>query len=118
MLPVLEIAYGLERLVCAFSCSRLDVTECELGFSYYNLNCVCVFDSFRVFSILEQALLRLVSARFFGVYYPACDVFLNLVCLYNQLMTEVKLKRKVLRMLLLKLQRLIRVLMLTLERAE
>ncbi|AUG33792.1 Glycine--tRNA ligase alpha subunit [Candidatus Hodgkinia cicadicola] len=118
MLPVLEIAYGLERLVCALSCSRLNVTECELGFSYYNLNCLCVVDSFRVFYILERALLRAAGAKFFGVFYPACDMFLNLVCLYNQLITEVRLKRKVLRALLLKLQRLIRVLMLTLERAE
>ncbi|AUG91323.1 Glycine--tRNA ligase alpha subunit [Candidatus Hodgkinia cicadicola] len=118
VLPILEIAYGLERLVCALSCSRLDATECELGFSYYNLNCLCVFDSLRMFSILEQALRRLAGAKFFGVYYPACDMFLNLVCLYNQLTAEVKLKRKVLRMLLLKLQRLIRVLTLALERAE
>ncbi len=43
-------------------------------------------------------------------------MFLNLVCLYNQLITEVKLKRNAL--LLLKSQRLIRVLALACERAE
>ncbi len=118
ILPVLEIAYGLERLVCALSCSRLNVTECELGFSYYNLNCLCAVGSFRVFYILAQALLRVASAEFFGGFYPACDMFLNLVCLYNQLTTEAKLKREALKALLLKLRRLVRVLMLTLECAE
>ncbi|AUG33761.1 Glycine--tRNA ligase alpha subunit [Candidatus Hodgkinia cicadicola] len=84
-LPVLGIAYGLERLVCSLSHSRLNVTECGLGFSYYNLNCLCVVGSFRAFYILEQALLRIASARVFGVFYPACDMFLNLVWIYNRL---------------------------------
>ncbi len=74
-LPVLAAAYGLERLVCSLSRLRLNVTERALGFSYYNLNCPCAVNSFRVFYILEQALLRIVSAKFFGVcVYPAGDV--------------------------------------------
>ncbi len=64
-------------------------------------------------------MLRVVSAKVFGGFFgPACDMFLNLVCLYNQLIIEVELKRKVLRMLLLRLRRLVRVLTLALERAE
>ncbi len=117
-LPVLEIAYGMERLVSALTCSRLNVTECELGFCYYNLNCVRVLNSFRTFSILERTLQRVAELKFFGVYYPACDLFLNLVSVYNQLVIKAKLKRKVLRALLLKLQRLVCVVMHTLQRAN
>ncbi len=61
---------------------RFMVTECELGFSYYNLNCLCSLDSFRVFYILERAALRIVSAKLFARFCPACDMFLNLfVCI-------------------------------------
>ncbi len=117
-LPVLEIAYGVERLVCALSPSRLSISECELGFCHYNLNCVSALSSFRTFSILERALLSVTKLEFFGVYYPACDLFLNLVFVYNQLVAKTKLKRKVLRVLLLKLQRLVCVLKRTLKRTN
>ncbi|XXM93326.1 MAG: glycine--tRNA ligase subunit alpha [Candidatus Hodgkinia cicadicola] len=116
--PVLEIAYGLERLVCALTASRLSVTERELGFNYYNASCICVSEAFRVFFALEQALRRLLNLNFFGVYYPAYSTFLHLVCVYNQLTAKLKLKRKVLRLLLLKLQRLIPAVVRTLTYAK
>ncbi|XXN13797.1 MAG: glycine--tRNA ligase subunit alpha [Candidatus Hodgkinia cicadicola] len=105
--PVIEIAYGLERLEIALCPSRLAVSACELGFNYYNLNCVSVFEHFQTFSALESELKRAARFQFFGVYYPVCDAFLRAVCVYNQLVAKSKLKRKVLRMLLLKLQRLV-----------
>ncbi len=71
-----------------------------------------------MFYILEQALLRIANAKIFGVFNPASDMFLNLVCLYNSLQSRLSYKRKVLRVLLLKLQCLIRVSMLALEQAE
>ncbi len=55
---VLETAYGLERLVCALS---------GLGFSHHDLNCLCAFDSFRAFCVLERALLRSFSEGVFCI---------------------------------------------------
>ncbi|XXN19756.1 MAG: glycine--tRNA ligase subunit alpha [Candidatus Hodgkinia cicadicola] len=116
--PVLEISYGLERLICGLSSFWLGSNERELGLNYYNLNCVCVFDSLCVFRVLEQSVYRLVGVEFFGSFYPIYDLFLSLVFLYNRLMSKTTLKRKVLRMLLLKLQRLVRVLAGVLARAH
>ncbi|XXM90145.1 glycine--tRNA ligase subunit alpha [Candidatus Hodgkinia cicadicola] len=115
-LPVLEIAYGLERLACALLPSRFVVTECELGFNYYNLDCLRVVSSLLIFCLLERELRQLALLKFFGVYYPVYDGFLHLVCVYNQLVARVKLKRKVLRVLLLRLQRLTRVVVSVLMR--
>ncbi|ATY93455.1 Glycine--tRNA ligase alpha subunit [Candidatus Hodgkinia cicadicola] len=117
-LPVLEISYGLERLVCSLSSSRISLSECELGFNYYNLNCVCVTSSFQMFRVLEQNMRYLARFEFFGSFYPVYDLFLSLVFIYNQLVSKISLKRKMLRILLLRLQRLVHTFARVLARAR
>ncbi|XXM93747.1 glycine--tRNA ligase subunit alpha [Candidatus Hodgkinia cicadicola] len=106
--PVLEIAYGLERLGCVLTSSRLQACASELGFSWCSLNFPCVRRMFLLFCVLEQQLFAMCSTFFWGVYYPSYDVFLCLVNVYNQLVASPILKRSVLRLFLIRLQRMVK----------
>ncbi|XXM93652.1 glycine--tRNA ligase subunit alpha [Candidatus Hodgkinia cicadicola] len=113
--PVLEIAYGLERLGCVLTSSRLQASASELGFNWCSLNFPCVRSMFALFSVLEQKLVAMWSTFFWGVFYPSYDVFLCLVNLYNQLVASPMLKRSVLRLFLIRLQRMVKLVALALN---
>ncbi len=102
---VLEITYGLERLISVLNpfwlkSFLLSSKECEFA---NVLGCVSVIHQFRLFNLYETYLHKIMSTGvllFCFVY----NAFLEMVFIYNVLCASLSLKRYILKLLLLKLQ--------------
>ncbi len=103
--PVLEIAYGLERLSFAATGSRFEAGEAEVAFSHFNLEACDVLNSLNVFKLIERSLGSVRAARPTHEYYLVYDRLLELIEIYNRAVAKSSLKKSVARLLLARLQR-------------
>ncbi|MFP3039437.1 MAG: glycine--tRNA ligase subunit alpha [Candidatus Hodgkinia cicadicola] len=103
--PVLEIAYGLERLSFAASGFRTEVSEAEMAFSRFNLEARDVANSLSAFKLFEVGLSLASAVGVSHRYYLIYDRLLEMIEIYNRVTAKRFLKRSVVRLLLTRLQR-------------
>ncbi|XNX62372.1 MAG: glycine--tRNA ligase subunit alpha [Candidatus Hodgkinia cicadicola] len=103
--PVLEIAYGLERLSFAATGSRTEVSEAEMTFSRFNLEVRDVANSLSVFKLIEVGLSSAAAVSVTHRYYLVYDRLLEMIEIYNRVTAKLFLKRSIVRLLLTRLQR-------------
>ncbi|MFP3038365.1 MAG: glycine--tRNA ligase subunit alpha [Candidatus Hodgkinia cicadicola] len=75
--PVLEIAYGLERLSFAATGSRTEVSEAEMTFSRFNLEARDVANLLSVFKLIEVGLSSAAAVSVIHRYYLVYDRLLK-----------------------------------------